>query len=384
MRFIDRTVLASVSVLGLIGFSTLASGPAHAKEEMKSEKAAEAQEMREADKDMRKVLAELKKLGAKPIGTQSVEDTRKGPTPADAVKAVLKAEGKDPMALMAAMKVAKKDTTYPTAGGSQPARIYTPEAAGSGPLPVILYFHGGGFVIADIDTYEASAMAMAHKTGAIVVSAEYRHAPEAKFPAQHEDAVAAYKWVVQNAEQFNGDGKRVALMGESAGGNLAVNVAIAARDQKLEEPAYMVLVYPVAGTDTDTPSYRKNAQATPLSKPAMEWFVQNTIAKPEDKKDVRLDLVHADLKGLPDATVITDEIDPLMSEGQELAQLLRKGGSEVKYQNYEGVTHEFFGMAPVVKDAERAQDLAARELKDAFEEAAKSAGSTSDAKKAPR
>ncbi|MCJ2136840.1 hypothetical protein MKK69_22775 [Methylobacterium sp. J-026] len=103
---------------------------------MKSEKAAEAQEMREADKDMRMVLTKLKKLGAKPIGTQSVKDTRKGPTAANAVKAVLKAAGKDPMALMATMKVFEKDTTYPTAGGSQPARIYTPESAGSSPLPV--------------------------------------------------------------------------------------------------------------------------------------------------------------------------------------------------------------------------------------------------------
>lgn len=384
MTLNPRARLTAVSFATLVGLPILAITPGFAKGEMKSEQAAQKQEMREADKDMRKVLMELQKLGAKPLGTQSVEETRKGPTPADAVKGVLRAEGEDPMALTAAMNVAKKDVTYPTAGGTQPARIYTPENAGSGPLPVILYFHGGGFVIADIDTYEASAMAMAHKTGAIVVSAEYRHAPEAKFPAQQEDAVAAYKWVVENAGQWNGDGKRVAVMGESAGGNLAVNVAIAARDQKLEEPVYMVLVYPVAGTDTDTPSYRENAQAMPLSKKAMEWFVQNTISKPEDKKDPRLDLVHADLKGLPDATVITDEIDPLMSEGRELARELRKGGSEVKYQNYEGVTHEFFGMAPVVKDAERAQDLAARELKDAFEEAAKSPGATNDTKMTPR
>jgi acetyl esterase len=376
MDAIKRVALATVSISAVAVFGSLAS--AQTAQHSTPAAAAHADDsgtMQRADKDMKRVLSKLQELGAKPLGTQSVEETRKGPTPADAVKAVLKDEGKDPQVLMAQMKVQKKDMSYPTGGGSQTIRIYTPEDAGSGPMPVIVYYHGGGWVIADLDTYESSAMALAHKAKAIVASVEYRHAPENKFPAAHEDAFAAYQWVLQNAGQFGGDPKRVALAGESAGGNLATNVALAARDQKVQEPLHMLLVYPVAGTDTNTPSYQKNANAIPLGKQGMEWFVQNTISKPEDKQDSRLDLVgKAPLKGLPPATIIAAEIDPLMSEGKVLADKLKQAGVETTYHSYSGVTHEFFGMDAVVADAKKAQDVAAKDLHDAF--AVKATGST--------
>ena len=326
--------------------------------------------MKRADKDMLAVLKKLGELGAKPIESRSVEEARTQPTPADAVKAVLKDEGKDPMALMAAMKVSKKDMTYPTAGGTQPIRIYTPEGAGSGPLPVIVYYHGGGWVLADIDTYEASAMALAKKAGAIVASVDYRHAPENKFPAAHEDSFAAYKWVLANAGQFGGDPARLAVAGESAGGNLATNVAIMARDGNMQLPVHMLIVYPVAGTDMATPSYIANQNAIPLSKGAMGWFVDKVLAKPEDAKSPMLNLTTlADLKGLPSATVITDSIDPLMSEGKMLADKLKAAGVSTTYKNYEGVTHEFFGMGAAVSDAGAAEDMAGHELKEAFAKA---------------
>ena len=209
--------------------------------------------MKRADKDMLAVLKKLAELGAKPIESRSVAEARAQPTPADAVKAVLKDRGKDPVALMAAMKVSKKDVTYPTAGGTQAIRLYTPEGAGAGPLPVIVYYHGGGWVIADIETYEASAMALAKKSNAI--------APENKVPAAHQDSFAAYQWVLANAGQFGGDPARVAVAGESAGGNLAVNVAIMARDQMVQAPVHMLIVYPVAGTNMTTPSYIANQNA---------------------------------------------------------------------------------------------------------------------------
>lgn len=340
--------------------------------------------LQRADKDMARVISKLVALGAKPIGTMSVEETRKQPTPADAVHAVLKDEGKDPATVMAQMKVRKQDVSYPTAGGTQPIRIYTPEGqAPQGGWPVIVYFHGGGWVIADINTYEASAMALASKTKAIVASVEYRHAPEHKFPAQHEDANAAYKWVLENARSWNGDSKQIALAGESAGGNLAVNVAINARGQKWQMPLYIVAVYPVAGTDTNTPSYQKNADAVPLSKMAMEWFVSNVISKSADKQDPRLDLVgHADLKGLPPTLVITADIDPLMSEGTMLADKLKRSGVETKSENFSGATHEFFSMGAVVKSADRAEDTAARELKLAFQRNGAAASSSAQAPKA--
>jgi acetyl esterase/lipase len=325
---------------------------------------------------MRAVLQKLQEIGAKPLGTQSVEETRKGPTPADAVKALLKDQGKDPDKLMAEMGVTKRDIMYSAPAGDQPARVYTP--AGKPPQggwPIVVYFHGGGWVIADLDTYEASAMALAKKANAAVVSVEYRHGPENKFPAAHEDAIAAWGWILRNAQSFDGDPTRVALAGESAGGNLAINVAIAARDGRFQKPAHMLLVYPVAGVDMNTESYRQHANAVPLSKQAMEWFVQNATNGPQDLQDPRLDVVgKADLKGLPSATVITAEIDPLRSEGKALADKLRQAGVEVKYQNYDGAAHEFFGMAPVVRDAERAQDLAAAELREALD--VKATGST--------
>lgn len=331
---------------------------------------AESSAVQRADsEDMAVVLKKLMELGAKPIGAQSVEQTREQPTPADAVMAVLKDQGKDPKKLMEKMQVKTQDMTYQTGGGSQPIRIFTPEGeAPAGGWPIIVYYHGGGWVIADIDTYAASAMGLADKAQAIVASAEYRHAPEHKFPAAHEDAFAAYQWVLSNAQKFDGDSKRVAVAGESAGGNLAINTAIMARDKSVQMPEHMLLVYPVAGTDLNTASYQENADAVPLSREAMKWFVEKSISKPADKQDPRLDVVgKANLKNLPDATVITAEIDPLRSEGKTLAEKLEAAGSDVTYKNYDGVTHEFFGMAAVVDDAKSAQKLAADELQDALE-----------------
>ena len=323
--------------------------------------------MKRADKSMLRVLQTLQDLGVKPIESRTVAEARTQPSPGDAAKSILKTEGKDPVVLMAAMKVSKKDMTYPVDGGTQPVRIYTPEGSSSGPLPVIVYYHGGGWVIADLDTYESSAMALAKKANAVVVSVDYRHAPENKFPAAHKDAFAAYKWVLANAGQFGGDPAKTAVAGESAGGNLAANVAIMARDEKVQMPVHMVLVYPLAGTDLTTPSYVANQNAMPLSKAAIGWFVDKTLAKPEDAKSPMLNLATlADLKGLPPATIINAEIDPLASDGEMLAEKLKAAGVKTSHVTYKGVTHEFFGLDAVVPDAKTAQDVAARDLKGAF------------------
>ena len=144
--------------------------------------------------------------------------------------------------------VTSKDITYLGAAGTLPARVYVPSGDLKN-LPVILYFHGGGFVIANIDTYDAAPRSMSKLARAVVISADYRLAPENKFPAAHDDAFAAYKWVIEHAKDFGGDGERIAVMGESAGANLAINVSIAARDSAIQMPVHQVLVYPVAGTD---------------------------------------------------------------------------------------------------------------------------------------
>ena len=318
-----------------------------------------------AAKDMKVVIDKLVSLGGKPIESLSAEEARKQPGPADAVKAVLVDQGKK----QPPSKMREEDATYPGAVSSQKARIYTP--AGKGPFPIIAYFHGGGWVIADIDAYGAGARGLAEKIGAVVVSLEYRHAPEAKFPAAHEDALAGYKWVLANAAKWNGDPARVAVAGESAGGNLAANVAIMARDQKLQAPLYQLLVYPVAGNDTMTKSYQANAMAKPLNKAMMQWFFDKVLVKPEDASNPMLNLVAANLAGLPPATIITAGIDPLMSEGEKLAEKMKAAGVKVHYQNYPKATHEFFGMADVVADAANAQDLAAADLKSAFAQSLK-------------
>ena len=307
-------------------------------------------------------------LGPKPFYTLTPEEAIKQPTPADAVAALLKAQGKDPEMLKKQMDVTTQDLTYPGVVGDQiPARIYTPSGVTKDKLPVILYIHGGVWVFADIDIYHASPHAIAKKAHAIVVSVHYRQAPENKFPASHDDANAAYKWVIANADKWGADAKKIAVVGESAGGNLAITVAISARDEKLTQPVHIVAIYPVAGTNLDTASYKKNEDAKPLGKAGMAWFFKHEASSQSDLNDPRLNLVEAaDLKGLPPVTIVTDEIDPLMSEGQMLAKKLEYVGVKTKLKNYNGVTHEFFGMGAVISKANDAEDFVAEELKQSF------------------
>ena len=312
---------------------------------------------------MKAVLDQLGALGGKPLDKLTAQQARKQPTPADAVKALLKKEGKstDPEPVGNV-----RNTTVPGPAGAIPVRIYTPQ--GDGPFPVIFYIHGGGWVIATMDTYDSSPRAMVNLTNAVVVSVEYRKAPEHKFPAAHEDCYAALQYVMKNAAKMKGDPGRVAVMGESAGGNMATAICMMARDRKGMMPLYEVLIYPVANNNFNTPSYLKNAKAKPLNKPMMQWFFRNTVNSPSDANNPYLSVLKGNVKRLPPATVITDAIDPLMSEGKAYADKLRKAGIAVRYRNYEGVTHEFFGMGAVVDKAKDAEGFAADGLKSAFEQ----------------
>ena len=311
---------------------------------------------------MQAVLDELAKLGSKPLGSLPAVEARKQPTPADAVTALLKKQGKstEPEAVG---KVENK--TIAGAAGQIPIRIYTPK--GEGPFPVIVYYHGGGWVIADLDTYDASPRALVNATNAVVVSAHYRQAPEHKFPAAHDDAHAAYKWVLAHAKELKGNPKKIALVGESAGGNMAATVSVMAREHKMQMPIYQVLVYPIADNNVETPSYVENAKAKPLDRAGMQWFFKNYLNTAADGENRLISLVdEKNLKGLPPTTIITAQIDPLRSEGKAYADLLEKAGVAVSYKNYEGVTHEFFGMAAVVDKAKEAQQFVAKGLKEAF------------------
>ena len=208
---------------------------------------------------------------------------------------------------------------------------------------------------------------MSKHAQAIVVSVDYRRAPEARFPAAWDDALAAYKWVAANAKSLNGDPTRLALAGESAGGNLALATAVAVRDAGLQAPTHVLAVYPVGQTgNLDTASYRDSATAKPLNKATIGWFVDKLLAKPDDKTDPRLDLVHAKLAGLPPVTIINAQIDPLREDGALLEAALKKAGVNVQRKIYPGTTHEFFGMAAAVKKAEAAQQAGGKALRTSF------------------
>lgn len=314
------------------------------------------------DPQMQAVLDALKGLDAKPIHTLTVPEARTQASAADAAQTVQREKKISPYPEIA---VATKDIAIPTAAGGLPARVYMPE--GKGPFPVILYFHGGGWVLADINTYDATPRALALGAKAMVISVDYHHAPESKFPAQHDDAWAAYTWTVENVHTLNGDSDRIAVAGESAGANLAANVALMAKANKTKMPVHQLLVYPIAGKDMNTASYKENANAAPLGKADMEWFVSHVFASKDQTSDPRINLVgRDDLGGLPPATVVLAQIDPLRSEGETYAEELKAAGVKVNLIKVDGVTHEFFGMAKVIDKAKTAVEAASADLRDAL------------------
>lgn len=317
-----------------------------------------ARQAAKPDPQMQAVLDQHAALGPKPIEKLTPPEARKQPTPADAVKALLKKQGKDP----GPEPVGKvEDRSIKGSGGTIPIRIYWPK--GNGPFPAMLYIHGGGWVIANLDTYDGSARALTNAASAVVVSTHYRQGPEHEFPAAHDDVYAAYRWMLDNAKSLNADASRATVAGESAGGNLAANVSLRARDQKAMLPKHQLLVYPIAGSDVNTPSYKENAMAKPLNKPMMEWFFRHYLRNDQDWADPRINLVAANLKGLPPTTIVNAQIDPLRSEGEMLAQRLRDAGVNVRQRTYEGVAHEFFGMGAVVDKARDAVRFAAEGLR---------------------
>ena len=316
--------------------------------------------------DMQAVLDAIASMNPKPIETLTPVKARIQPSATDGAKAVMRAKG---MSTAPDPAVVTMDKPY----GSDPmqyARIYKPAAPASGtPMPVIVYYHGGGWVIADVNTYDAAPRMMAKQLNAIVVSVEYRHAPEAKFPAQHDDAAAAYKWVLQNAASWGGDTAKVALAGESAGGNLAVATAIYARDNGLTTPVHILSVYPIANSSMTLPSRMDSANAKPLNAAMLPWFGYYYSKTKADQMDPRINLVKANLKGLPPTTIVNAQIDPLRSDGETLAAAMRAAGDKVEQRTFPGVTHEFFGMGTVVRGAYDAEMYGFGQLKKAFDKA---------------
>lgn len=311
-----------------------------------------------------------------PLPTLTARQARMTHSVTDAVNALLAKNNRSAPApaVMSNYSVLPKAYTPGSAPDGVPVRIYTPTANTAGNVastrPAIVYYHGGGWVIGSLAVYEPSAQALAERTGAVVFSVDYRLASETmnKFPAAHEDAYAAYKYVRDNAATLNINPAKIAVAGESAGGNMAAAVCILARERGLALPVHELLVYPVADNNLNTASYQQYANAVPLNKANIVYFTGLYFNTPADGDNRLLSLVDvADLKGLPTATIIAAEIDPLQTEGKSLADKLTQAGVSNEYRLFPGTTHEFFGTYAVVPLANDAQDYAATRLKAAFQ-----------------
>ncbi|HLZ72939.1 MAG TPA: alpha/beta hydrolase [Dehalococcoidia bacterium] len=301
------------------------------------------------DPQARAVLDQMAALGDPPLGTATVEETRRN--------MAARRAGMPP-----GEPVAKtEDRSVPGPAGSVPVRIYTPE--GRAPFPVLVYFHGGGWVIGDIESHDASVRALTNRSGCVIVSVDYRLAPEHKFPAAADDCFAATQWAAAHAAEFGGDASRLAVGGDSAGGNLAAVVALMAKERGGPRIAFQLLIYPVTDHNYETASYSENAEGYLLSRDSMVWFWNHYLNTPaEGKNPIASPLQAADLAGLPPALVITAEFDPLRDEGEAYAKRLKAAGVRVTATRYDGMIHGFFGMFLQIDKAKLALDEAAAAL----------------------
>lgn len=243
-----------------------------------------------------------------------------------------------------------------------PVRVYRPEE-GDRPLPAIVYFHGGGWVFGSVARNDALGRDLAVRNGAVVVSVDYRLAPDHPFPAAADDAWTVVKDVFARAGAYGADPGRIAVCGDSAGGNLAAVAAWQARDAGLR-PAHQLLIYPVTDVAMDTPSYRDRATGFGLGAGEMAWFIEQYGGDPADPRLAPLRL--ADKTGLAPATVITAEYDPLCDEGEAYAAQLAAAGVPVELRRYGGAIHGFFGLPGFFDQAVEAREYAALRLKEAF------------------
>ncbi len=264
-------------------------------------------------------------------------------------------------------EVAKvENRKIPGPAGEIPVRVYTP--TGKGPFPVLVYYHGGGWVVCDLETHDPICRSMAHEAACIVVSVDYRLAPEAKFPAAVEDSYAALEWVAAHAPEINGDSTKIAVGGDSAGGNLAAVVSLLARDRQGPALVFQLLIYPSVASDHDFPSIQENGKGYMLEITDMEWFASQYIPDGTDLKDPRLSPYWAEShRDLPPALVITAEFDPLRDEGEAYAQKLKEAGTPAQVLRYDGMIHGFYGMTGRMAQAREAIATSATALRQAFE-----------------
>ena len=250
--------------------------------------------------------------------------------------------------------------------GTVPARIYRP--AGDGPFPVVMMFHGGGWVIGDLDTADCQSREVCRDVGALVISVDYRLAPEHPFPAAAEDCYTATLWAAANAGEHDGNPASLALAGDSAGGNLAAVVAQMARDRGGPEVVFQLLVYPVTdGVHFDRPSYRDNAEGYLLTADSMRWFWDHYVPTAQDRDNPYASpLLATDLSALPPALVMTAEFDPLRDEGEAYARALAAAGVDAGFIRYDGFIHGFFAHTRTIDATREAMSAACAALRSAF------------------
>ncbi len=258
-----------------------------------------------------------------------------------------------------------EDTCFPGPAGSVGIRIYDAHP-GQRARPILVWFHGGGGVIGSLRTHDVVCRRLTRKGQCLVVSVDYRLAPESPFPAAVEDAMAAFEWVVAHAERLGGDARRVAVGGDSMGGCIATVVCQLARDRSGPAPCFQLLVYPPTQAGADTPSRRRFADGFMLTADMIAWFHRH-YAGDADPTDPRLSpLLADDLRGLPPAFVATAGFDPLRDEARAYAERLRAAGVPVRYYCYGTLTHTFCQLTGVVPAASAAVDDIADELRHAL------------------
>lgn len=250
-------------------------------------------------------------------------------------------------------------------GSEIPIRIYTLQ--GPGPFPALIYFHGGGWMIGGLDTHQSPCCALANAAGCAVIAVDYRLAPEHKFPAAAEDCYAATRWASENASAVGIDPRRIAVGGDSSGGNLAAAVSLMARDRHSFAPTCQLLIYPVMDCYFETRSYRENATGYGLAREGMIYYWRQYLRNDEDASNPYASpLREKNLHGLPPALVLTAEYDPLRDEGLAYAKRLQDAGVPVTIRDYEGLIHGFLMMSACLPQVKPIIQEAAADLRSAF------------------
>lgn len=248
-----------------------------------------------------------------------------------------------------------EDRTIPGPAGELPVRLYTPVGATADALPALVFFHGGGWVIGDLESHDSVCRSLANASGCKVIAVDYRLAPEHPWPAAPDDCFASVKWVAAHADAIGVAAQRISVGGDSAGGNLAAAVTLRARAAEGPHIAFQLLIYPALDASMGSASTDENGEGYFLEKAGMEWFYSHYIPAGTDVKIPDISPLYADdLAGLPNAYVVTAGYDPLRDEGHDYADRLKAAGVTVTYANYPGMVHGFFGFQATVDVAREA------------------------------